>query len=388
MTGDHHVAKWLAIVSTLLLANAPGLHADDIDQWLSAISKTGAGAAGSRAARVAADQLRDQGIVILPRLLDAMDTPNVVAANWYRTVFDDIVQGELKSKSPQLPLPLFQEVVRDARRQGRLRRYLLAFLDRFEPDFRQTWIPGQLDDVEFREEAVAIALEAAQQAKQNQQPDEARSAFKKAFQHARREDQVRAAADGLKSLGLDVSIVKHMGFVTQWYLLGPFDAPGKTGFKLRLPPETKVDLQATYTGQDGNPIQWKPYQTSDRMGQVNLVQAIAPVKEAVGYAYAELESPRAQEVQLRCGADDNLSVWINEKIALARLQWLNGTRLDRFSATVSLRQGVNRILVKICQGPQHKNPAVSNNWSLQLRFCDKTGAAVGLKPILPANSTP
>ena len=107
MTGDHHVAKWLAILSTLLLANVPGLHADDIDQWLSAISKTGAGAAGSRAARVAADQLRDQGIVILPRLLDAMDTPNVVAANWYRTVFDDIVQGELKSKSPQLPCLLY-----------------------------------------------------------------------------------------------------------------------------------------------------------------------------------------------------------------------------------------------------------------------------------------
>lgn len=382
------MSKWLAIIPTLLLAHAPILHADDVDQWLNAISKTGADAAGSRAARAAADQLRGLGVVILPRLLDAMDTPNVVAANWYRTVFDDIVQGELESKSPQLPLPLFRDVVRDVRRQGRLRRYLLDFLDRFEPDFRQAWMAGQLDDVEFREEAVAIALNVAQQAKQKQQPDDARNAFRKAFQHARREDQVRAAADGLKSLGLDVSIVKHMGFVTQWYLLGPFDAPGKTGFKLRLPPETKVDLQASYNGQDGNPIHWKPFKTSDRMGQVNLVQAIAPVTEAVGYAYAELNSPQSQEVQLRCGADDNLSVWINEKLVLARLQWLNGTRLDRFTATVSLRQGVNRILVKICQGPQHKNPAVSNNWSLQLRFCDTTGAAVGLKPILPANIGP
>ncbi|MBB73404.1 MAG: hypothetical protein CMJ75_02695 [Planctomycetaceae bacterium] len=382
------MSKWLAIIPTLLLANAQILRADDIDQWLSAISKTGADAAGSREARAAADQLKGQGVVILPRLLEAMDTPNVVAANWYRTVFDDIMQGELKSKSPQLPLPLFREVVRDTRRQGRLRRYLLAFLDRFQPDFRQDWMAGQLDDVEFREEAVAIVLDAAQQAKQKEQLDDARSAFQKAFQYARREDQVRAAADGLQALGLDVSIVKHMGFVTQWYLLGPFDAPGKTGFKLSLPPETKVDLQASYNGQDGNPIHWKPFKTSDRMGQVNLVQAIAPVKEAVGYAYTELSSPQAQQVQLRCGADDNLSVWINEKLVLARLQWLNGPRLDRFTATVSLRQGVNRVLVKICQGPQHKNPAVSNNWSMQLRFCDKTGAAVGLKTTLPANIDP
>ena len=388
MTGDHDVSQWLAIIPTVLLTTTTALNADDVDQWLNTISKAGPEAAGSRSARAAADQLRGQGVAILPRLLEAMDTPNVVAANWYRTVFDDVVQGELENESPQLPLALFRKVVRDTNRQGRLRRYLLAFLDRFEPNFRQAWMAGQLDDTEFRDEAVAIALNAAQKAKQDQQPDKARNAFRKAFQHARREDQVRTAADGLKSLGVDVSIVKHMGFVTQWYLLGPFDAPEKTGFKLRLPPESKVDLQASYDGKDGNSISWKPFKTPDRMGQLNLVQAIAPVKEAVGYAYAELNSPRAQEVQLRCGADDNLSVWINEKLVLARLQWLNGTRLDRFTATVSLRQGVNRILVKVCQGPQHKNPAVSNNWSLQLRFCDSTGAAVGLKPVLPPDVSP
>ena len=254
MTGDHDVSQWLAIIPTVLLTTTTALNADDVDQWLNTISKAGPEAAGSRSARAAADQLRGQGVAILPRLLEAMDTPNVVAANWYRTVFDDVVQGELENESPQLPLALFRKVVRDTNRQGRLRRYLLAFLDRFEPNFRQAWMAGQLDDTEFRDEAVAIALNAAQKAKQDQQPDKARNAFRKAFQHARREDQVRTAADGLKSLGVDVSIVKHMGFVTQWYLLGPFDAPEKTGFKLRLPPESKVDLQASYDGKDGNSI--------------------------------------------------------------------------------------------------------------------------------------
>ena len=57
------MSKWLAIIPTLLLAHAPILHADDVDQWLNAISKTGADAAGSRAARAAADQLRGLGVV-------------------------------------------------------------------------------------------------------------------------------------------------------------------------------------------------------------------------------------------------------------------------------------------------------------------------------------
>ena len=51
----------------------------------------------------------------------------------------------------------------------------------------------------------------------------------------------------LKSVGEEVSIIDHMGFVIDWYLLGPFDAPGKTGYAKSFPPEKSVvifrDLQ-------------------------------------------------------------------------------------------------------------------------------------------------
>ena len=95
-------------------------------------------------------------------------------------------------------------------------------------------------------------------------------------------------------------------------------------------------------------------------------------------------SPRKQSVQIRCGADDNITIWLNGKRVLRRLQWLNGTRLDRFRTTVTLKKGRNRMLVKVCQGPQHKNPAVPNNWSLQLRICDAGGGGVGVTSGLPA----
>ena len=117
------------------------------------------------------------------------------------------------------------------------------------------------------------------------------------------------------------------------------------------------------------------------MGLVNLAQAIAPATEAVGYAFAELESPIAQAGQLRCGADDNCTVWLNGRKVFSRGQWLNGIRFDRFVTPVELVQGKNRVLVKICQGPQHKDPQVANNWSLQLRFCDETGTGMRLRPV-------
>ena len=240
-----------------------------------------------------------------------------------------------------------------------------------------------LDDPEFRQEAIALAMQRADKAFSNQDLKTARGEYQRIFRHARDSQQILQTADKLKSVGVPVNVIRHMGFVTHWYLLGPFDAPGKTGFERMFPPETKVDLQATYDGQAGQRIGWKRAGTTDRLGQINLIQAIAATREAVGYAYAELNSPKQQDVQLRCGADDNLSVWLNDKSVFSRKQWLNGTRLDRFSAPVKLLKGRNKLLVKICQGPQHKNPAVPNNWSLQLRFCDASGAAVGLSSLIP-----
>ena len=45
--------------------------------------------------RKARDELARRGVEILPQLLAAMDTSNVVAANWYRTVYEEIVARSL-----------------------------------------------------------------------------------------------------------------------------------------------------------------------------------------------------------------------------------------------------------------------------------------------------
>ena len=67
----------------------------------------------------------------------------------------------------------------------------------------------------------------------------------------------------------------------------------------------------------------------------------------------------------------------------SREQWLNGSRFDRFVTLVKLARGTNRVLVKICQGPQHVDPQVSNNWTFQLRFCDAQGGGVEFRTASP-----
>lgn len=359
------------------------LRADAIDRQLAVISAVGPNAQGSQEARIARRQLAAQEPEILPRLLEAMDTDNIVAANWYRTAYEEIVNRELARESPNLPLGALREYVRNEEHRGRVRRLALDLLNRMDPDFGRELVASLLDDPEFREDAVNMALKRGDQAKNSGESDQARKEYQTAFLHARTSSQVTQAADRLKSIGAPVSIVEHMGFVTDWYVIGPFDAPGKTGFSLTFPPESGVDLNAEYAGKTGRSIAWKRIQSEDRLGLIDLNRAIAPSREAVGYAYAELISPGEQNVELRCGADDNLTVWLNGDRIFGREQWLNGIRLDRFTAPARLRAGRNRLFVKVCQGPQHSSPDVPNNWSLQLRFCNEDGKGVGLKSALP-----
>ncbi len=373
-----------SLAPLLLVAGISTATADEVDKQLAIIREVGPGGVGSQAARAACDRLFHLGPDVLPRLLIAMDTSNIVAANWYRTLYEEILRRELAKEEPRLPLQFMRRYVRDSSRQGRVRRLLLELLNKIDLEFGRKLIPTLLDDPEFRGEAVTAALARGDTAKQRGETASAKQAYWTAFRHARDSRLVTQAAARLEAVGESVSIVEHMGFVTDWYLLGPFNAAGLSGFGRVFPPEKNVDLDAVYHGKNGEKITWKRHQTLDRLGQVDLMEAVAPVKEAVGYAYTELTSPHDQMVELRCSADDNCTIWLNGKKIFSRLQWLNGTRFDRFTVPANLKAGKNRLLVKICQGPQHKNPAVPNNWSLQLRFCDAGGAGVGLMSALPA----
>jgi hypothetical protein len=379
---------WIAIGVLNFAAISPALGDntagdETVEASLAVIAKVGPQGAGSAAAREARDELAKRGVEILPPLLSAMDTSNVVAANWYRSIFDEIVDRGLSQKGTVWPIEFLKAYVSDARKSGRPRKLALALLDRLEPAYRDEWLPTRLDDPDFRSDAVALALASGERALGDKNDDRAKAQFRKAFEHARDSSQVTQAAQKLKTLGEPADVFAQLGLITNWWLVGPFGAPEKTGFATAFEPETKVDLQAAYRGQADKEIHWIKHRATDALGQLDLNAALGATREAVGYAYAEIEVPRKQPAQLRCGADDNCSVWLNDRKVLAREQWLNGTRFDRFITPITLVAGRNTLLVKVCQGPQHKDPEVPNNWSLQFRLCDEQGKGIEFTAVSP-----
>jgi hypothetical protein len=324
-----------------------------------------------------------------------MDTPDTVEANWLRTAFDRIVDQALKDGGKGIDIDTLLAFAKDPKRQGRARRLALELVERVQPGTSDRLIPAWLDDPEFRYEAVDFALQYGESLARIGRPQAtgiARELYRLAFVSARDLQQAKRAAVRLKDTGVTVSVADHLGFFTDWYVIGPFDAMGMKGFKTVYPPEEKIDLAAEFPGKKGT-VRWKRFGVTEpppsapgpHVALVNLAQALGNAEDAVGYAYTAFTVPEAREVEFRGAGDDNLTVWVNGARVFGFEEYRNGVRVDRHRFRVKLRAGANTVLVKVCQAPAD---AANNdpNWEFLLRMVDETAKGIERKNALPMSS--
>ncbi len=369
-------------IGALALALPPASPSAEVADLLKQLHTIGPQAEGSAAARAAWEKLVTHGSEVLPAILEAMDTPDTVAANWLRTAFDCVAERALKAGGKKIPVEPLLRFVEDSKRNGRARRLALDLVEQVTPGHRDRLIPGWLDDPEFRYEAVEHLM--AQTARLSAL-ETVRTNYRRAFEAARDVEQVKAAAKKLKDFGIDIDVLAHLGFFRDWYVIGPFDAKGMKGFATVYPPEGKIDLEASHAGKSGA-VKWKRVTISPdapgRTGLLSLAQALGDADDAVGYAYTTFHAPGATEVTFGGAADDNLTVWVNGTRVFGFEEYRNGVRMDRHRFKARLQKGVNTILVKVCQGPFDPS-GHEPNWEFLLRMVDTTGKGFGFKSALP-----
>ena len=340
---------------------------------------------GTAEGRAAWDKIVAAGPAMLPVLLSAMNQSDVVGANWLRTAFDRIADdAAAQGKVDVAPLLAF---ARDSSNNGRGRRLALDLVERLKPGTSEALFAEARmhDDSEFRFEAVAVMLASARTTLKKGDKGVARTLFQKSFEAARDVQQARDAAAGLLELGQEVSVARHLGFLLDWHLIGPFDAQGQKGFTLQYPPEMRVDLSEELEGQEKK-VRWKAYKVKEaapassakHQALVNLRErdAVGDADDAVAFAYTEFTVAKAQKVEFRGAADDNFTVWVNGAKVFGFEEYRNGVRLDRHRFAVDLRAGKNTVLVKICQTPA---PNPEPNWEFFLRVVDSTGRGIEIQ---------
>lgn len=154
-------------------------------------------------------------------------------------------------------------------------------------------------------------------------------------------------------------------FVDSWYLLGPFDNAGRANLEKQFPPETVVDLNATYVGKRGRPIRWDFFQAPGPR-VVPPFDGFNPLPSGatdggdtfkardleyiIYYGYTELRAMQDCDVWIAVGSDDFSKLWIEDQLVWASGKQHKKWRVDEGFRKVRLKQGVNRVLFRVENG--------------------------------------
>lgn len=131
--------------------------------------------------------------------------------------------------------------------------------------------------------------------------------------------------------------------VDSWWVVGPFPNPDRINVDRAFPPESLVDLDASYLGKDGRKLTWDFMQTADPA--VRLEESYG-----IYYAFTEIDVEHPTIAWIAVGSDDNSRLWLND-----RLVWKSGYQLKSWRPAegyrrVVLQSGRNRFLYRVENG--------------------------------------
>ena len=155
----------------------------------------------------------------------------------------------------------------------------------------------------------------------------------------------------------------------KWYYIGPFDNDNGQGFDAVYPPEKETDLAKTYPGRNGEKAAWKEFKDF-RLGALVDLKRFKESDNCCIYLYQEIEARAAAELPVSFGSDDTLTVWLNGEKLLEENE-IRAAAPDQNRAVLKIRQGKNRLLLKVCNAAGewtvYVAPELPGAWSPKLR---------------------
>jgi hypothetical protein len=147
-------------------------------------------------------------------------------------------------------------------------------------------------------------------------------------------------------------------FVDTWYMIGPWNLPKGPEFEQSFPPETIVDLDATYEGKR-HPMTKQVMNLSWHFIQSGSMRINPPdeLSSGVYFAYTEVFCASTMDVVVAVASDDRAKLWINDLVVFQDVG-LSGWRLDEGFRRVLLKPGYNTLLLRLENGPGGANFSV------------------------------
>lgn len=148
-------------------------------------------------------------------------------------------------------------------------------------------------------------------------------------------------------------------FFRDWLVVGPFFSPDRLGFYIDYIGERYI-LPSRQIMSSGRV--WSLYESQG--DYIDLASRFFPSEYVVAYAHLYVLSPTDQSCQLWLGSDDGIEVWLNGSLVYASFS-LRPAVPDSIMAPISLRQGWNRLLLKVDNE--------KGDWGFYVRIRDSNG---------------
>jgi hypothetical protein len=368
-----------ALLPLLLAVPAKAATAEELVAKLKTVGREGAD--NPEAAKAWKELVKCGPGALLP-ILAGMDSEKKTASNWLRPAVDAIVEKSARDKQP-LPKDALEKFLGKTTNPPAGRRVAYELLSGIDKTAAARLLPEMVQDPspELRFDAIAAVIDDAKKVLEKEDKKAATALYQKALSGANDKEQVDEIVKQLKTLGVEVDVAAHLGFIRAWHVVEPFDNTDEAGFKTVYPPEKAVDLTAKYKGKGGDEVKWAETTTDDSYGVVDVNKVFGKKKSAIAYAYTVIDSPAESAVQIRVGTENAVKVFLNGKQIFSRDEYHHGMDMDQHFAAGTLRAGRNELLLKVCQDDE--KPDYAQVWKFQARLCDATGSAVPFTLVSP-----
>jgi hypothetical protein len=154
------------------------------------------------------------------------------------------------------------------------------------------------------------------------------------------------------------------GFIAQWLVLGPIEAPDLTTIDAESLPK-EAELQPDEREKAGAAT-WKAFQTEDSLLDLKSVAAQIP-GQSVMYAHTYVYSKTGGKLTFHAMHRGWLKLWLNGKETYSKSKNYTGDPHDGRPFAVQLAPGWNRVLVKLT--PEHtKRSGLAPGCFIRLQF--------------------
>ena len=161
----------------------------------------------------------------------------------------------------------------------------------------------------------------------------------------------------VKLVAMDIpgELLDDGDFIRSWSVRGPFPSTPATDSTDFLGGEAALTAASPTL-----PADWSAQDLDTIIPSKALITIFGPIENCCAYLLTILESPVAQDAELRIGSDDGFALWLNGAAVTDQLALRRGLAVDADRVPVRLRQGANALLLKVSQG--------GGDWGVCARF--------------------